>query len=603
MLHESVKATNTNLELMVLGAPYGVDRVGHEFTASTDLGDLPTVPVIHYHGWGANDGARIGWAHKAERDERGQWYRVVLDSTSAVAQKIYDDAKRGLVRASSDAISHLVRPAEALKGFKGKIERWVIGALSLMDADTYDRAINPRAIALPAVRAMFADILADEPDQSSVKAGATFAKRNRERLAQIQTMLNDMIAEFPSEDTGSINIEPITVTGVKSMDTKIENPELSEALKLIAELKQEREAARTTESAAKAQAELEAQVSKLMEAKLREIDAQALKSNRPALFSAPIEAVKADKDAEAMKAFERHVRYGDTSAVKAALNETTAAQGGYLVPIKYSNEIVKSVTEGSLLRLAGARVLSVSGTTSFKVPTLTNTTRAVKTAEAASFDEAEPTLGEITFTPFKYTRLVKVSDELLVDSRINVINDIIMPDVANAYVLAENEDFTTGDGSGDPSGVVTGASAGVTAAAVAAITADEIIDLYHSLGYQYRPKAKWMMSDAALKAVRKLKDSTNQYLWSPGLAAGQPDTLLGKPVIVNNNMAAPAASAVSVLFGDFSYYWIADFGNMEYARLNELYAASGQVGFRWFGRYDAHVMLSAAIKKLTQAAS
>lgn len=601
MLYESVKASDTNLELKVLGAPYGVDRVGHEFTAQTDLGDLPTVPVIHYHGWGANDGARIGWAHKAERDAHGQWYRVVLDSTNAVAQKIYDDAKRGLVRASSDAISHLVRPADALKGFRGKIERWVIGALSLMDADTYDRAINPRAIALPAVRAMFADMLADEPDQSSVKAGATFAKRNRERLAQIQALLDEMSGEFPQEDTGAINVEPITVTGVKSMENQIPNPELSEALKFIADLKIERERARTTEEATKAQAALEAQMTKIMEAKLKEIDAQALKANRPSMFTAPIEAAKADKDQAYIDAFLRHIRTGDASAVKAAMNETTAGQGGYLVPIKYSNEIVKPLTEGSLLRLAGARVITVAGTNSFKIPSLTNTVRAAKIAEGVAFDEVEPTIGEMTFTPFKYTRLSLVSDELLSDSRIDVVNQVLMPDVANAFILAENDDFTVGDGSGDPSGVTVGASAGVTAASATVITADELIDLYHSLGYQYRPNAKWMMSDTALKQVRKLKDTTNQYLWSPGLAGGQPETLLGKPVIINNNMAAPATGVKAVLFGDFSYYYIADFGQLEYVRLNELYAATGQVGFRWFKRYDAHLMLTAAVKKLTMA--
>jgi HK97 family phage major capsid protein len=110
-----------------------------------------------------------------------------------------------------------------------------------------------------------------------------------------------------------------------------------------------------------------------------------------------------------------------------------------------------------------------------------------------------------------------------------------------------------------------------------------------------------MMSDTALKQIRKLKDTTNQYLWSPGLAGGQPETILGKPVIINNNMAVPATTVKAILFGDFSYYYIADFGQLEYVRLNELYAATGQVGFRWFKRYDAHLMLTAAVKKLTMA--
>src|SRR4030095_6713539 len=96
----SVKAQG-DLTLRVLGGPYGVDKQGQEFTADTDFGDLPLVPVIFYHGWGSDDGERIGWAQKAERDNAGQWYTVTLDAAKAQAKKIYSDAQPGLVRASS----------------------------------------------------------------------------------------------------------------------------------------------------------------------------------------------------------------------------------------------------------------------------------------------------------------------------------------------------------------------------------------------------------------------------------------------------------------------------------------------------------------------
>jgi HK97 family phage major capsid protein len=231
---------------------------------------------------------------------------------------------------------------------------------------------------------------------------------------------------------------------------------------------------------------------------------------------------------------------------------------------------------------------------------MTDSAAAVLTAEAASFDEKEPTFGEVTFVPYKYTKLVKASDETLNDSRIPIM-DIVGQDATQAFAAAENAAFTTGTGSSQPQGVVTGASAGVTAAATGAITADEVIGLYHSLADLYRMNAVWMMNDATLKAIRVLKDTTNQYLWSPGLATGEPSTLLGRPVYINNSMATMATGVKSVLFGDMSYYWIADFSGMEMKRLNELYAANGQVGFTWYSRFDAHVMLSAAIKVITQA--
>jgi HK97 family phage major capsid protein len=311
-----------------------------------------------------------------------------------------------------------------------------------------------------------------------------------------------------------------------------------------------------------------------------------------------------DAEIKAFQSIMRGSRVGDLSPeLKAALNVTTDAQGGYLTPVLYYNDLVQALNVGSIMRSAGARVLSLPGSESVKFPSLTNSTRAVKTAEAVAFDEVEPTVGEITFTPVKWTRLVKASDEILSDSRIDLVRQIIMPDVANAFVLAENADFTTGDGVGDPQGIVTGGTQGKLAASATAITTDEVIDLYHALAYQYRNRANFMMNDATIKLVRKLKDSTNQYLWQPGLQAGQPDQLLGRPVIVNNDMATAAINAKTIVFADFSYFWIADFAGLEIKPLMELYAASGQVGWRAFKRVDSRVMLATAVQYLQQAAA
>lgn len=92
-------------------------------------------------------------------------------------------------------------------------------------------------------------------------------------------------------------------------------------------------------------------------------------------------------------------------------------------------------------------------------------------------------------------------------------------------------------------------------------------------------------------------------MWQPGLTAGQPNTLLGKPVQISDDVAAIAASAKVALFGDFSYYWIADRQGRYFQRLNELYAANGYVGFRAFERVDGKLILSAAMKYLQMSAS
>jgi len=319
--------------------------------------------------------------------------------------------------------------------------------------------------------------------------------------------------------------------------------------------------------------------------------------------AARVGAERVTQPRDEIRAFEAYLRSGVVPAeLRAALNEGTPAQGGYLVPTEYSDQLVQGLQDQSILRQAGARVIRMTAL-SMKVPTLTNTSAAVLTTEGSAYDEAEPTVGQIDVTAYKFTRLAKVSDELLADAMFDVWGNILMPDFAQAFAKAENAAFTTGTGSGQPQGVVTGATVGKAAASASAITADDLIELYHSLDYRHRQNAIWMMNDAVMMAVRKLKDSTNQYLWQPGLAAGQPDRLLGRPVITNNNMATIAASAKTVLFGDFAYYWIFDRQDLTIARLNELYAANGQVGFRAFKRFDGHVMLSSAFRVLQQASA
>jgi HK97 family phage major capsid protein len=102
-----------------------------------------------------------------------------------------------------------------------------------------------------------------------------------------------------------------------------------------------------------------------------------------------------------------------------------------------------------------------------------------------------------------------------------------------------NAKLTTGSGSSDVEGIVTNSAAGVTAASATAVTADEIIDLVHSVDPEYRqsPNAAIMMNDSTLTAIRKLKDGNGNYLWQMGdFQIGTPQNILGYPVVVNQDM-------------------------------------------------------------------
>ena len=169
----------------------------------------------------------------------------------------------------------------------------------------------------------------------------------------------------------------------------------------------------------------------------------------------------------------------------------------------------------------------------------------------------------------------------------------------------EEDAFFVGDAAGKPTGIfhtTGGAQIGVTAAGSTALTVDEVIDLFYSLKSPYRRNAVFVMNDATVKAIRKLKDGQGQYLWQPAMTANTPDSILNRPVYTSAYVPTIAAGAKSIAFGDFGYYWIADRQGRSFKRLNELFATTGQIGFMATQRVDGKLILPEAIKVLQQKA-
>jgi len=195
--------------------------------------------------------------------------------------------------------------------------------------------------------------------------------------------------------------------------------------------------------------------------------------------------------------------------------------------------------------------------------------------------------------------LVKVSTELLQDSMFD-IESYISSEFARAFGIAEEQAFCTGTGVGQPTGIFTeqGGEVGITLTSTTNINCDNIIDLVHSLKSPYRRNAVFLMNDATISMLRKLKDTNGAYLWQPSLQAGEPDGLLGYPLYTSPYVPTVAAEALPIAFGDFSNYWIAGRMSRSVQRLNELYAGNGQVGFIATERVDAKVILPEGIKLL-----
>lgn len=307
--------------------------------------------------------------------------------------------------------------------------------------------------------------------------------------------------------------------------------------------------------------------------------------------------------AEYKKAFINLCRVGknnigpDDMKILNALQVGTASEGGNIVPTDLDTALVEYLQDWNEFRQF-INVLNVGSDREFPIESSLGS--ADWTAEEAAYNESDPAFGKVTLSAHKLTRIVKVSEELVMDSVFDLM-DYLARNFAKSFGLAEEAAIVAGDNSGKPNGFNTAASTGVTAAGGAAITADELISLYHSLSRPYRRNAIFTMADATLSAIRKLKDGNSQYLWQPGLQAGQPDMLLGKPVISSTAMPAMTAGLDSVSFGDLSYYYLTERGARQAQVLIELYAGTGQIGYRMFERIDGDLVDTNAVKNLTQA--
>ena len=285
-----------------------------------------------------------------------------------------------------------------------------------------------------------------------------------------------------------------------------------------------------------------------------------------------------------------------------ALQEGTDSEGGYLVPDEFERTLVEALEEENVFRTLAHVIKTSSGDR--KIPVVASKGTASWVDEEGAYTESDDAFSQVSIGAYKLGTMIKVSEELLADSVFD-LEAYISKEFARRIGAREEESFFNGDGKGKPLGILAakdGAEVGVTAASATAITADEVIDLFYSLKAPYRKNAVWVLNDATVKQIRKLKDSTGQYLWQPSLVAGTPDTILGRPVKTSAFMPTAAAGAKTIAFGDFKYYWIADRQGRTFKKLSELYAANGQVGFMGTQRVDGKLILPEAIKVLQMKA-
>ena len=280
------------------------------------------------------------------------------------------------------------------------------------------------------------------------------------------------------------------------------------------------------------------------------------------------------------------------------MKEGVATDGGYLVPTEWDNRLIDTLDEENIMRKLGTSI-TTSGEHEITIAATKPAAAWLSEGQTLTFSNA--TFNQKTLKAYKLAVGVQVTNELLADSLFD-LEAYILDQFGKALSNAEEDKFINGTGTNQPSGILNDAQIGLTTNSATAITSDEIINLVYSLKRPYRKNASFIVNDATLAAIRKLKDTTQNYLWQPSFSADEPDRLLGYPIYTSAYMPTIEAEAKVMLFGDISYYNIGDRGARTFQELKELYASSFITGFLMSERVDGVLVLPEAVQVLQMKA-
>ena len=308
--------------------------------------------------------------------------------------------------------------------------------------------------------------------------------------------------------------------------------------------------------------------------------------------------------------FNKFVRKGFSAGewlkVQNTMSTTTPSEGGYSVPANVAREVVTAMKDFSGMRSA-ATVISTETGNDLAYPTSDGTAEVgeiiVQNAPATDLDVS---FGTKLLPVFKYSsKIVTIPFELLQDANIDV-ESYVKERFSERLGRAQNIHFTTGTGSAQPTGIINVATSGKvgTGGQTTSVTYDDLIDLEMAVDPAYRRKAKFMMNDATLKAVKKLKDAQGAPIWTPSIRTDGVAVIDGFESVINNDMANMGANAKSILFGDFSKFIVRDVLQMNLFRLDDsFYAKKAQVGFLAFLRSGGNLTDVNAVKYYQNSAT
>ena len=371
-----------------------------------------------------------------------------------------------------------------------------------------------------------------------------------------------------------------------------------------------------TRSAAPVTEEKVDRINRALDEQKRALDELTLAASRPAIAG---ERRAAPAARETKAAFERYIRKGDAGGLDAlelkAMSAGSLADGGYTVPLEIEQTIDRVLAKVSPMR-AIASVRQIGGNVYRKpIATAGAATGWVAETDARTQTNA-PTLAAIDFPTMELYAMPAATQTLLDDSQVD-LEAWLAGEVQTVFAEQEGAAFVSGNGTTQPKGFLTETivadgswawtklgyiASGAAGAFATSNPTDALVSLAYAPKQGYRANGSWVMNRGTEAAIRKFKDSTGNYIWQPGTAAGQAPTLLGYPVAEAEDMPDIAANSTSIAFGDFARgYLIVD--RVGVRVLRDPYSAKPYVLFYTTKRVGGGVQNFEAIKLMKFAAS
>lgn len=283
--------------------------------------------------------------------------------------------------------------------------------------------------------------------------------------------------------------------------------------------------------------------------------------------------------------------------IQAAMSTTTGSEGGYTVATEFSRQLIEAMKATGSVRSVASNIRTSTGAQMLFPTTDATAEEGELLAQNTTAAVLETTFGQASLDVYKYSsKSIALPFELLQDSMFD-IEAYIQNLLRLRLGRIQDRHHVLGTGTSQPRGVVTASTVGKTGTTgqTTSVIYDDLVDLEHSVDPAYRANCRYMMNDSTLKALRKIKDSQNRPIFVPGYETGNPggapDRLLGREIVINQYMPVMAASAKSILFGDFSKFLVRDVMDVTLFRMTDsAFTLKGQVGFVAFCRSGANMV-------------